>query len=212
MPRISDFAGMKFGRLTVLHREPGRKPVHWICKCQCGTQRSFNSFNLKTGHTTSCGCYQRENPTRKTHGLTRTQEYKIWARMKGRCNNPDDGDYPEWGGRGIIVCERWNSSFENFLADMGERPTPKHSIDRYPDNDGNYEPTNCRWATSKEQANNRRNCRVVSYRGQSVSLKQAVTMAGTNYAAVQARLKNGWDTIAAIDTPVRKLVRRTPCV
>jgi hypothetical protein len=104
---------------------------------------------------------QRASAANRTHGLSDTTEYHTWERIKNRCLNKNSPDYADWGGRGIMICERWAHNFEAFLADVGKRPSSKHSIDRYPDNDGNYEPGNCRWATPKQQANNRRRARIV---------------------------------------------------
>jgi hypothetical protein len=136
-------------------------------------------------------------------GRSRTPEYAIWNSMRERCGNPKHKSFADYGGRGIQVCERWHS-FENFITDMGPRPSEQHSLDRYPNNDGNYEPGNCRWATSSEQFNNRRSCRVVTYRHAQMTLKEACDLAGTNYNTVHHRIQSGWEVTAAIDTPIRK--------
>jgi len=153
MAKLINIIGMKFGKLTVekIVGKTKTRDTLWKCNCDCGEQKIVCGGKLKSGHTKSCGCLKNGNTNAVTHGKHSSRTYKSWNAMKNRCTNKNVTGYKYWGGRGITICDDW-MKFENFYSDMGDRPLEK-SLDRI-NNNGNYEPSNCRWATSKEQNNN----------------------------------------------------------
>lgn len=163
---------IKFNRLTVFS-ENGRNrhgQVLWNCLCDCGNTTKAISAELINGHVKSCGCLYIENVKYGsiTHGMCvnkKSAEYRAWDSMKQRCYNKKVERYHYYGGERVEVCERWLNSFENFFEDMGERPSSLHSLDRFPNKNGNYEPSNCRWATTKQQNSNKRNNKWIEYGG-----------------------------------------------
>lgn len=202
MPAPLNLKGEVFGRLTVIEKgdphftKSGHRRVMWVCLCECGNTTSVWTAKLRNGHTRSCGCLHKDGVKEfaLTHGHKKdgktTKEYRAWASMKNRCNNPNNSKYPIYGGRGIAVCERWGE-FVNFLEDMGVAPTPKHSIDRI-DTNGNYEPSNCRWATPQEQANNLRTNVVLEYGGEKMTITEWAERLATTRATIRMRLRRGW--------------------
>ena len=162
MTKVSDKvqAGARLGRWTFLHvhDRTARGHEYWLACCECGRQKVVLLNNVLRGKSLSCGCLRKELNSKRwrTHGQAsngQTRTYKVWSHLKARCLNPDDASYPRYGGRGIAVCDRWAQSFEAFLEDMGPCPSSAHSIDRI-NNDGGYEPSNCRWATQQQQMQN----------------------------------------------------------
>jgi hypothetical protein len=206
-PRGRDFIdleGRRFGRLVVLGylpRQDGDLHIHWICRCDCGALTKPTTNKLRQQSTISCGCYAREERRKRGFHYGRNTklipEYGIYSKMRGRCLNQNDAGYPDYGGRGIKICERWlhgNGSFrgfECFLQDMGARPSRKHSLDRI-NNDGNYEPNNCRWTTSKYQARNRRSNRYVLVGCERMALSEACERLGLDFDVMNDRMKRGW--------------------
>lgn len=219
--RPVDLTGQRFGRLVAV--EPAGKDRRgktlWRCICDCGSEKNINAAELtRTGTrrgTRSCGCLSRDAfvSRSKRHGCSsvdgggRTPEYAAWKAMRTRCNNEKCAQFHNYGGRGIRVCERWQNSFEDFLADMGERPSGKHSVDRINVN-GDYEPTNCRWATASEQCRNRRNNVTLTIDGRTQTAIAWGEEVGVRKELVKERLRLGWSAHDAVFKPPRRKVTR----
>ena len=205
--------GSVYGRLTVLgpaddYVQPsGHKKRRVKCQCSCGKETVAHEGHVATGHTRSCGCLDVDTVIARslTHGSARrgkiTRTYLTWCDMKKRCLNPEATGYPNYGGRGIIICDRWLNSFENFLEDMGEKP-PGSMIERK-NNDGPYTEDNCRWATRREQNNNRRNNRWFEHDGKRMTIAQWEQFMGWKRGGILNRLRQGWSFTKAICTPIR---------
>jgi hypothetical protein len=187
--------GDVFGRLEVIHRmvaEDGS--VSWLCKCDCGRYGTAKTSQLVKGIVKSCGCGARSS---FDHPL-----YGVWVAMIGRCTNPKHPNYKDYGGRGITVCQRWLSSFRDFVEDMGDRDNPEMTIDRI-DNDKGYSKDNCRWATRVEQANNKRSTHWITYNGVRDSLTNHCRALGISRAVIFDRIRRGATFEEAVSKPVR---------
>lgn len=203
MPAFIDLTKRRFGRLLVLSRAENNKhnQPQWLCRCDCGSEKLFRGGSLTSGTSRSCGCLNRDNKRdiciarNTTHGRSKERVYDIWSLLPYR-------NYSE-----AEVCERWQS-FENFIADMGEPPTNKHTVDRI-DNAKGYEPGNCRWATMKEQQNNRTNNRRVLFDGQNLTLVEWSERTGIARKTLQNRLDNlGWPISEALTLPASAVSRQ----
>lgn len=218
MPKLIDLSGQRFGRWSVIKRGPDHTPgaATWRCKCDCGTRKNVRTSMLKSGKSKSCGCLAKEvwakqmGALRRSHGMSKTPEYRSWLAMRSRCYKKASLQFEWYGGRGIKVCERWKNSFENFMADMGERPSPKHTIDRI-DNDGDYSPDNCKWSTPVEQCNNRRSSRFLTVNGKTLPLVKWARLAGVHPSTILERMKAGWPMEKAL-TATKTDPRDTPAI
>lgn len=194
--------GKVFGRLTVLRQERSTGRSRCACLCTCGKTHDVRVDHLLSGRTSSCGCWHDEaaklNGT--THGGRRTVEYRAWNLMVDRCTRAANKSFGDYGGRGVTICDRWRHDFAAFLADMGPRPSPSHSVERN-DVNGNYEPSNCRWATRTEQARNKRNSRFIEVNGRRVTLAEWGEITGLGMKTLHARLAAGWPDAEAVLTP-----------
>jgi len=189
--------GQMFGHWTALEYVGNSR---WLCRCACGKEKKVKGSVLNRGRSLSCSCRRIANQTR--HGGSRTPEYKIWSAFKDRCLNPANPGYARYGARGISVFPEWIASFGAFISHIGPRPSPKHSIDRI-DNDRGYEPGNVRWATRKQQQRNIRTNRIVTFRGERMTLAQASERAGIPYVTMFSRLMRGWTVQEALGRAYR---------
>lgn len=194
--REYNLAGKKYGRLTVIqlsHIEKHHKV--WLCQCECGNNTLARTGNLNSGSVQSCGCLMKDNMRKvaTTHSLSRSRIYRIYINMKMRCSKPTEIQFHNYGGRGIKVCEEWKEDFMSFYKwAMANGYNKKLTLDRI-DNDGNYEPSNCRWATYEEQCRNKGNNRLISINGVEKSLIEWSEMSGIGRATIAKRINVGWD-------------------
>lgn len=201
MSKIKDLTGQKFGRLTVIKFDHIKKQAVWECQCLCGKKTLVPGYDLISGNTKSCGC------ARIKHKMKGTRLYRIWRSMINRCNNPEYHGYRNYGGRGIGICEEWHNfvAFRDWAITSGYND--KLSIDRINQN-GNYEPLNCKWSTMKEQENNRRNNHLLTFNGKTQSVSLWSEELGINKNTLFSRVCNmGWSAERALTEPIKRRTR-----
>lgn len=209
---MKDLTGMKFGRLTVLMygdpaiRKDGRRDTTFVCKCDCGNIIVVRGASLKNGNTSSCGCKRIESISqlRRTHGMTQTRLYRIWLRMKQRCNNENSDDYQYYGAHGISVCDEWLNDYKVFEEwSMNNGYGDSLTIDRI-DVDGNYSPENCRWTTRKIQSNNTHSNRKITYGNKTQTLSEWSSETGIQRQTIIKRMDTlGWSIEKSLTEPVK---------
>jgi hypothetical protein len=194
----------RFGRLVVIARAPSKNSGMQLCRCDCGNKVTVGTGGLRDGSTVSCGCRRKEHwdSFSRTHGRTRSRTWYSWQSMITRCSTRGTVNWKDYGGRGIRVCAKWRGKrgFENFLADMGERPAG-HTLDRKNVN-GNYTPKNCRWATPRQQSNNTRRTRWLTMNGETLSISEWGLRTGISRYTISARIEVGWSVEQALTQPV----------
>lgn len=198
-----DLTGMVFGRWRVVgyayayRRNDGALRHKWTCVCECGVPGEVETRSLQAGHSKSCGCLFRQRASEScikrctSHALSKTREYRIWASMIQRCTNPKTNAFKNYGGRGIIVCKKWLDSFEDFLSDVGIAPSGEHTLDRFPNHNGNYEPGNVRWATSAQQARNTQQNIFVTIGDKTLCVRDWADHFGISQFTIYDRIKRG---------------------
>lgn len=214
MANSIDLTGQRFGRLIAVECTGSRwgEGRLWRCLCDCGTEVAVTAKSLRRGHTRSCGCLARDVAGARfyKHGASNgggirlaSPEYQTWQGMKDRCYNTNDAGFHNYGARGIAMCGRWRESFDDFLADMGPRPSCSHSVDRI-DVNGNYEPSNCRWATTKQQSRNRRNNFIITAFGESMVAIDWQARTGVHRETIKSRIRAGMRPEDAVTLGPRK--------
>jgi len=198
--------GARFGRWTIIAASDEIKSERktWLCRCDCGTERSKNLSALKAGLSLSCGCYNREQSSKKhkRHGLSKSKIYGVWKNMRKRCYCKTSCDYYLYGARGITVCDSW-LHFDNFYADMGDLPFVVAQLDRI-DSNGNYCPENCKWSTPTENVRNRRDNRLIEFNGETRCMTEWEELLGMPRNMIYSRMKLGWDVNKTMTTPPQK--------
>lgn len=215
MKHIKDLTGLEFGYLKVLSLYGRQKSgTRWNCLCKCGNTKIINKYALLGGTTLSCGCYHKEKTSQAKlkHGRRHTTEYNSWSGMKDRCYNKNSHKYYAYGARGITVCDRWLNSFENFFEDMGEKPSPKHTLDRIEVN-GNYEDKNCRWALPTTQARNKQENHLILFEGKNLTMAEWSEITGIAFDTILARINYyGWSIKDALTIKDGRKTKRVPLV
>lgn len=222
--KFVNLSGKRYGRLVVIKLDhvqklpSGKNEMFYLCKCDCGKSKVIRASSLRNGYTQSCGCYMKEMLSKRqsVHNMSKSTLYKAWCNMKARCFNTRRKDYCDYGGRGITMCEEWKDFevFKEWAMKNGfkeEKVKGKNilSLDRV-DVNGNYCPDNCRWATDKEQANNKRNTRRFYYKGKNLTAREWSDLLGINYGTLVGRLhKSSWSVEKALTEPIRKYKQNT---
>ncbi len=223
---FQDMTGRQCGKLAIMSRAANSSTnrAQWLCRCECGKMLVIAGKKLRNGHTKSCGCLRKEigarnGLSRRKHGASHSREYETWNRMKQRCHNPDNQNYLRYGDRGIYTCQRWHSSFTAFLQDMGKIPSSEHSLDRI-NNEQGYNcghcsdclqrgvAFNCRWATTKQQARNRRSNRKLTFQGKTASIIEWSEIVKIAPDTIQKRLEAGWSIKEVLTLPISRTNRR----
>jgi hypothetical protein len=190
-----DLSGNRYGRLIAQELVRVEGKLKWKCLCDCGRTSDVLARCLTVGHTRSCGCFGLESKaTNLQHGMHKTAIYKIWTGIISRCSNPNNQAWKHYGGRGIRICDEWRNDFMQFYADVGPRPSAKHSIDRYPNPNGNYEPCNVRWATQAQQIENRKTTIYVTHDGLTLPSFEWAKLIGIGSDTIRDRIKAGLPT------------------
>lgn len=195
---LIDIAGRVFGNWTVIRHVAG---AHWLCVCSCGVERNVRGDGLRDGTSASCGC--RSGEVHLKHGMVKSPEYRIWKGIKYRCFNSRAREFKWYGGRGITMFAAWKDSFVEFFNYVGKRPSPRHEIDRFPNNDGNYEPGNVRWALPIQQQRNTSANHLVNVGGRMLCASEAAEIVGIKADTLIHRLNRGWSDEMALTHPVR---------
>ncbi len=208
MANVKDMTGKTFGRLKVMEKVPHEpcERIYWKCECSCGVTKDVSGTSLRSGHTKSCGCLSADKVVARntTHGMAKTPLNNVYHAMKARCLNKNVKAYKNYGGRGITVCDRWLESFSNFYADMGDRPTGKHTLERI-DNSKGYSKDNCEWRTSVAQCNNKRNNVLLTLGNITDTIANWSRITGINYGTLRSRVRtSGWSHERAICTEVAR--------
>ena len=207
MPKCINLVGQKFGKLTVIkisgHDNHGK--ITWECHCECGNATVSTTGDLRSGSSRSCGCSRNGKimPLTFARSINAVPEWLAWKNIIQRCTNPHHKAYENYGGRGIKICDEWKNDFLAFYNHIGKRPTPKHEVDRI-DNEVGYVPENVRWATRKEQSNNRRSNRLITYKEKTMTISQWADEIGIDRKSIQNRIRAGWSVDKTLTEPLHK--------